>query len=135
MKPQGDRVRRNYRKIGTLPSEPQGAGIYIDTVYRGITPQIVDNVPKGSHTLLVRQAGYQDWTTQVQVTVGETAQVSATLATGGTATATTTLITGTTTAAPTPTMPVPTTTRSGLADWLALGRLALAGPLIVRARR
>lgn len=118
-----------------VSSEPSGAGIYIDTVYRGITPQIVDNVPKESHTLLVRQAGYQDWTTQVQVTEGETAQVSATLATGGTATATTTLITGATTAAPTPTTPVPTTTRSRLADWLALGGLALAGPLIVRARR
>ena len=120
-----------------VSSAPAGAGVYIDNAYRGVTPLIVDNVPRGSHTVIVRQAGYQDWTTQLQVNEGETAQVSATLVTGGTATATATATrtTAATTAAPTTTTAVPTTTRSGLVNGLALGGIALAGLLIVRARR
>ncbi|MEN6342010.1 MAG: PEGA domain-containing protein [Methanospirillum sp.] len=115
-------------------SSPSGAAVYIDNVYRGLTPQTMSAVPIGSHTLLIREPGYQDWATSVQVTEGQTAQVSAALVTGGTPTATATLTTAATTAAPTSTTAVPTTTRSGLVDGLALAGVALAGLLVLRVR-
>ena len=118
-------------------SAPSGAGVYIDNAYRGITPLTVRDVTKGAHTLLIRMSGYQDWTTSVQVVEGETAQVSSTLVQVGTPStaATTAVTTAATTAAPTATTAVPTTTRSGLLDGLALAGIALAGLLAVRVRR
>lgn len=115
-----------------VASSPAGAGIYIDNAYRGITPLIVNNVPKGSHTVLVRQAGYRDWSTSVQVLEGETAQVSATLVQD--VTPTTTATTAQTTAVPTSPTAVPTTTRSGPCTGLAFAGIALAGLLVLRAR-
>jgi hypothetical protein len=117
-----------------VASSPAGAGVYVDNAYRGITPLIVNGVPKGSHTVLVRQAGYQDWASSVQVAEGETAQVSATLVPGGTPTATATLTTAATAANGTPTTAAPTTTRSGPAAGLAFAGAALAGLLVLRAR-
>lgn len=115
-----------------VASSPAGAGFYIDNAYRGVTPLVVNSVPKGSHTILVRQAGYRDWATSLQVVEGETAQVSATLVQDGTPTATATATA--TTANRTPTTAVPTATRSGPAAGLALAGLALAGILVLRAR-
>lgn len=114
-------------------SSPAGAGIYIDNAYRGITPLIVVAVPKGSHTVLVRQAGYRDWATSVQVVEGETAEVSTTLVQDVSATRTPTPTVATTSEVPATTA-VPATTRSGPAAGLALGGLALAGILVLRAR-
>ncbi|KAF5055821.1 PEGA domain protein [anaerobic digester metagenome] len=119
-------------------SSPSGAGVYIDNVYRGITPLTVRDVPKNSHTILIRQAGYQDWTTSVQVQEGETAQVSASLVPEGgatTTTATSAVTSNATTALPTSTTAAPTTTKAGLIEGLALAGVALAGHLIVRSRR
>lgn len=118
----------------TVASAPSGAGVYLDNVYRGLTPLTMAAVPTGAHTLLIRTAGYQDWATAVQVTEGETAQVSATLVQGGAATATATLTSPATTATQMPTTAAPTTTRSGPADGLALAGLALAGLLVLRTR-
>jgi hypothetical protein len=117
-------------------SSPSGASVYVDGAYRGVTPAALMLVRTGDRTLLLRQSGYQDWTTSVTVTAGETAQISATLMPLGTPTPTTaTVTTVATTAAPTPTTAVPTTTRSGLADGLALTGIALAGLLVLRTRR
>ncbi len=119
-------------------SAPSGAGVYIDNVYRGITPLTVRDVPRNSHTLLIRMAGYQDWTTSIQVVEGETAQVSATLAQIGkptTTVGTTVITTAPTTVAPTATTAAPTTARSGMVEGLALAGLALAGLLVARTRR
>jgi hypothetical protein len=116
-----------------VASSPAGAGFYIDNAYRGVTPLVVDSVPKGSHTILVRQAGYRDWTTSIQVTEGETAQVSAPLVQDGSPTATATPTPVATTAASTTTA-VPTTTRSGVAGGLVLAGLVVAGLLVLRAR-
>jgi hypothetical protein len=119
-------------------SSPSGAAVYLDNVFRGLTPMTIPGVPVGSHTLLIRESGgYQDWTTSVQVLEGETAQVSATLVkTGATTTVTTSAPTtaATTAATATPTTAVPTTTRSGLLDGLALAGFAVAGLLVLRAR-
>ena len=116
-----------------VASSPSGAGVYLDGAYRGITPLVVDSVPKGSHTILVRQAGYQDWATSVQVTEGETAQVSATLVGSRMTTGTATATPSATTAVPTATTTVPTTNRSGPAAGIALTGIALA-VLAIRSR-
>lgn len=118
-------------------STPSGAGVYIDNVYRGITPLTVRDVPKNSHNVLIRQADFQDWTTSVQVHEGETAQVSASLVPSGgmTTSATTAPTSNATTAAPTGTTAAPTTTKAGLIDGVALAGVALAGLLIARSRR
>ena len=116
-------------------SAPSGAGVYIDNVYRGITPLTVRDVPRNSHTVLIRLPGFQDWTTSIQVQEGETAQVSASLVPqGGATTVVTTVSTTNVTTSP-PTTAVPTTTRSGLVDGIALAGVALAGMLIARSRR
>lgn len=119
-------------------SAPSGAMVYLDSVYRGLTPLTLVAVPTGAHTLLIRSSGYQDWATSVQVIEGDTAQVSAALVTSGatpTTTLTTAATTATTSATATPTTAVPTTTRSGLVDGLALAGIALAGLLVLRVRR
>ncbi len=60
-------------------------------------------VRTGARTVLLRESGYQDWTTSVTVTGGETVQVSATLAPIATQAPTTAAVTTVaTTAAPTP---------------------------------
>ena len=129
-----DRPEVNPNGQVAVASSPSGAGVYIDNAYRGITPLIVDDMRRGSHTILVRQAGYQDWATSVQVSEGETAQVSASLVESGAATATATMTPSTTTDVPTSTTTAPTTTRSGLSASIALAGIVLAGLLAIRAR-
>jgi hypothetical protein len=51
---------------GTLMIEsyPEGAEIVLDRTSRGTTPRTL-TLPEGSHTLVLRMAGYQDYTTSV----------------------------------------------------------------------
>ncbi len=62
-----------------IVSAPSGAEVYLDNVYHGMTPVSVDAVSPGTHSLLLRLGGYQDWQSQVSVTAGQTTQISATL--------------------------------------------------------
>lgn len=63
----------------SVVSSPSAAEVYLDNNYRGYTPLTLDPVPPGSHTLLLKLGGYEDWNSAVQVTAGQTASVSATL--------------------------------------------------------
>ncbi len=49
---------------GTLviSSIPPGATVYIDNVMKGITPVTLTDTAAGSHTLLLRRSGYDDYT-------------------------------------------------------------------------
>ena len=131
-----DRPDANQFGQMAVLSTPSGASVYVDGAYRGITPAVLMLVRTGDRTVLLRESGYQDWTTSVTVTGGETVQVSATLAPIATQAPTTAAVTTVaTTAAPTATTAAPTTTKSGLADGLALTGIALAGLLVLRTRR
>ncbi|MDD1716046.1 MAG: PEGA domain-containing protein, partial [Methanolinea sp.] len=61
-----------------IVSSPSSAEVYLDNVYQGYTPFTVHNVAAGTHTVLMRLSGYNDWQTTVQVTAGQTVPVTAT---------------------------------------------------------
>ncbi len=50
-----------------VESNPGGALIYIDTVYRGITPGIIPNLTVGYHQVLLKKSGYDNWNGQAYV--------------------------------------------------------------------
>jgi hypothetical protein len=52
----------------TVISAPAGANIYIDNVYKGLSPATFSEVPNGNHLVLIRLEGYQDLTKSVTVT-------------------------------------------------------------------
>ena len=52
----------------TVTSSPSGADIYIDNVYKGLSPAVFEAVPNGDHIVLVRLDGYQDITKSMTVT-------------------------------------------------------------------
>jgi len=58
---------RAYGSI-VVTSSPSGAEIYIDNVYKGLSPAIFDAVPNGNHVVLVKLDGYLDLTKSVTVT-------------------------------------------------------------------
>jgi len=60
-------------------SSPSGASIYIDGVYKGVTPKVISGLSAGSHQAKVTKSGYNDYTRTTSVTAGKTATVSATL--------------------------------------------------------
>ncbi|MDN7025535.1 PEGA domain-containing protein [Methanoculleus sp. FWC-SCC1] len=64
----------------SITSSPSGADIYLDNQYLGITPLTHSGVAPGSHEVRLALVGYQDWSNQVQVTAGQTTQVTAGMA-------------------------------------------------------
>jgi len=72
----------------TISSVPSGATVLVDSVSTGaITPTIIESVNSGTHYLLLRLTGYQDYTQSVTVYDNATSMVSATLITAATTTA------------------------------------------------
>jgi uncharacterized protein YceK len=62
-----------------VASSPSGAEVYLDNVYHGTTPNTITAVPAGSHTMELRENGYDHWSAPVTVTGGSTAHVTADL--------------------------------------------------------
>ncbi len=62
-----------------VSSSPSGADIYIDGNYFGYTPTTVGNIVPGTHSVLLRLAGYQDWTGSVNIVAASTTTISPTL--------------------------------------------------------
>lgn len=89
-------------------SSPTGATVYLNNVFIGHTPITSDGILPGTHTVLVRNQGYADWTEGVRVTPGNVTTVDATLAPAP-PTPVPTTITTVTTAPPPITGPIPTT--------------------------
>jgi len=55
-----------------VSSVPAHADVYLDSVLVGTTPMTVTGVSPGAHTLALKKDGYQDYTTSVTITDGET---------------------------------------------------------------
>ena len=64
----------------TVRSSPSGANIYLDNAYRGLTPLTLVDIPQGSHAIILKLNGYQDWQSSVNVLAGSSTDVSGTLA-------------------------------------------------------
>jgi hypothetical protein len=66
-----------------LASNPTGASVYFDGNYRGQTPYTgsldITSILQGTHTILVRQQDYQDYTQAVYVRGGEVVTITAVL--------------------------------------------------------
>jgi len=66
-----------------VSSVPDGAAIYLDGAYRGITlqgnPFDISGVAPGTHTVSLMKSGYQDYATSVSLAAGTTTTVSAVL--------------------------------------------------------
>jgi hypothetical protein len=72
----------------SVASTPAGAEIFLDGADQYcVTPATINNVPAGEHTIGLTLIGYQNWSGNVQVTAGQTAQVNATLQPGNNFTA------------------------------------------------
>jgi len=69
-------------------SAPSGAEVYLNNVFRGLTPITLDGLAPGSYAVILKLSGYQDWQSTAQPTAGQTAQLSATLIPAGTPTPT-----------------------------------------------
>lgn len=70
------------RQTGTVDviTVPDKASVYVDGTYYGKTPLTVTLYP-GGHTVLVRLAGYNDYSTNIMVNAGQSQQISVTLST------------------------------------------------------
>ena len=51
----------------TVLSSPSGADVYIDNVYKGLTPAVFSSVPNGNHVVLIKLGGYPDLSKRVAV--------------------------------------------------------------------
>jgi hypothetical protein len=72
----------------TISSIPAGAAVLVDSVGTGaITPTTIEGVSSGTHFVLLRLTGYQDYTQSVLVYDNATSTVSATLIAAATTTA------------------------------------------------
>lgn len=61
----------------SVSSTPDGANVFIDNNFMGITPVTLKAIPAGSHVIMVRLAGYQDYEVTTQVNAGATSTVVA----------------------------------------------------------
>lgn len=60
----------------SISSVPPGANIFIDNVYKGLTPVTVTDLTSGGHSITIRQQGYADWIANVQVIQGSTIAIT-----------------------------------------------------------
>ena len=51
----------------TVISSPAGADVFIDNVYKGLTPAVFSSIPNGNHAVLIRQKGFSDLAKSVTV--------------------------------------------------------------------
>lgn len=70
-------VAPGYGTLQVLTTPPL-AKLYVDGVFRGYTPRTL-TVTAGSHTVLVRKTGYQDYTTTIYILPGGTRTLNITL--------------------------------------------------------
>ena len=70
-----------YVQYGSISvtSLPVGASLYVDTIYQGLTNQIVGNLAVGPHTVTLKKTGYKDFSQTATVNNAQTTSLSITL--------------------------------------------------------
>ena len=69
----------NYGRI-VVNSNPPASKVYLDDIYRGMTPISLDTINVGYHYIKLTKPGYEDWIKKVHVYSSKTTNVSADLA-------------------------------------------------------
>ena len=69
---------QNDSESMSITSNPDGAEIYVDDSFVGNTPGTL-KLKAGKHTVMVKQAGYKDWSRDVTADAGTDAHMTATL--------------------------------------------------------
>lgn len=69
----------NETGILSVSSQPPGADVYLDNVYKGITPLLLTDLSTKTYILLIVKDGFSDWTKTVSVTGGDEQHVGASL--------------------------------------------------------
>jgi PKD repeat protein len=66
---------------GTLAitTVPRSASVFVDNVFKGVTPLTLTDTPSGYHTLRITLPGYEDYTTSATVEASKTVLVQAAL--------------------------------------------------------
>ncbi len=59
-----------------ISSEPVGADVYFDEVYKGVTPITITSISVGTHTVVLKKFGYTDWTKSVDILVDRTVEIN-----------------------------------------------------------
>jgi len=61
---------------GTLQisSDPSGADVYVDNAFRGVTPVNLNDITVGTHTVLLQNSGYDDWSQSISFSAGQTVE-------------------------------------------------------------
>jgi hypothetical protein len=62
-----------------ISSSPSGAEVYLNNVFKGLSPITLDSLTPGAYTVTLKLSSYQDWQAGAQVTAGQTTQLTATL--------------------------------------------------------
>jgi len=63
----------------SVTSDPAGAAIFLDNRSVGISPLTADDIAAGNHHITLTREGFQDYSTSILVTAGNTSTVSVTL--------------------------------------------------------
>ena len=112
--PQGQTTPAQATGSIIATSAPSGGQVYVDNQFRGIAPVTIYNVAVGTHIINMKLAGYDDWSTSVDVPANQIVQVSATFVPGSTT-------------------PVPT--RTGLSPVAIIGALGIWAIVVYRVRK
>lgn len=63
----------------SVQSDPVGAGVYLDSEFRGVTPSIIHYLLPGEYRLEFRHEGYPPWQKNITVTLGQAETITADL--------------------------------------------------------
>ncbi len=68
-------------RVGSLKisSNPSGAEVYLDNVYKGKTPLTLTKLQPGAHTLVLKKSGYSELLQSVNIEAGNTTEVHASM--------------------------------------------------------
>jgi len=62
-----------------IASQPSGAGIFINDQPRGKTPRLIKDLAPGKFSIVLKEAGYQDYSISADLKAGEEQKITATL--------------------------------------------------------
>ena len=60
----------------SVSSNPSGAEVYIDGIYKGLTPKTISDVPVGKHVIVLAKPGYETASSEITVSSGQTKSLS-----------------------------------------------------------